>query len=395
MPRKPKVVKSIWNWLAPTLGAGTNAAAWDSVTNGGAIPFTGDWDAFRVMNTALNAGAGAAMGHAIRNKNLIAATGEMTLNTAKDTAIMANRWLKDDTAIKREALSGNNVNALTRTLLLGGLGLGALGLGGYGLHKWLQKKDEEAKKKEKGHIKIRVKGKDGDPNKTMDVMLPVDNPELTPAMLEGLNMSLRRNAKEVIRANSLKKDPNTGKLIPYEEWKARYGNGQAGGMGLSKMSSWLPFYQDEPEPQSPPAEDPNAPVLLRRIVGPTITEYRLPSGATKSTLTPEVVAAILSGAPATQPQQLNESYEATGADTPQSFDDDDDDDFDKLAGQGPGPGGPPPGGPGGPVQGADVPPDRNQPAAGLPPGGNSNAVSAASARLADILTKIKQQRNIG
>lgn len=288
-----------------------------------------------------------------------------------------------------------------------GIGAGALGLGGYGLYKWLQAKKKDQEKEEKGHIKIRVRGKDGDPNKTMDVVLPVDNPELSPTLMEGLNMSLRRNAKDVIRANSMKRDPETGKMITYESWAAKYGRGKKidatgtplmnvpsndgyGYGAISKAAFWRSNEEDtesENPAQTPESKITDKPILLRRVTGPTMTEYLMPSFMAQNYLTPSLLQSLL-GEMKTPVQKAESSYEATGSPLPDSFADDEDDEFDKMSAAGPDGGG----GGGAPPAGANVPPEQNQQAQGLPPAGNSTAVSEASSRLTSILERMKQQR---
>ncbi len=44
---------------------------------------------------------------------------------------------------------------------------------------------------------------------------------MSPTLIEGLNRGVRLQARKNVRANSFKRDPETGKLIPYEEWKAQ------------------------------------------------------------------------------------------------------------------------------------------------------------------------------
>lgn len=416
----PKIPKKVWEWLAPTIGAVTNATAWDSAVNGGGTPFfSGDWDVYRGLNTAANAGIGAIIGHNLRGKNYIDAATAVGTNIFKDLGMAGIKWMHDDTDIKQQKLQellspkkapSNN----TLAWVLGGLGIGALGLGGYSLYKWLQKKDEESQKQEKTHIKIRVKGKDGDPNKTMDVVMPVDSPEFSDKLMEGLNLSLRRNAKEVIRANSMKRDPETGKMIDYETWDAKYGKGRrtdatgtpimntpssnayASGPVFKSAAFWKKAAEVALAEENP-AQVPGSmmPTILRKVTGPSIVEYMLP-GAANNALTPELLAAIMANGTYTVPAAVQnaQSYAATGSSVPPSFEDDDDD-FDKMAGQAPPPdgGGGGGGGGGGAPKGATMPPEVNMPAQGVPEGGSATAVSAASQTLAGILDRLKKNRN--
>lgn len=100
----------------------------------------------------------------------------------------------------------------------GGLGLAALGLGGYALYKYLNKPKEGAR------IKLNLPGKKGDPTTAATVDLPINMPEFSPALTEGLDRAVRLRTRKNIRANSLKRDPETGKLIPYDEWQEKYGD---------------------------------------------------------------------------------------------------------------------------------------------------------------------------
>ena len=72
-----------------------------------------------------------------------------------------------------------------------------------------------------GKIKIKLPGSKKDPNTAAEVELPIDMPGMSPTLIEGLNRGVRLQARKNVRANSFKRDPHTGKLIPYEEWKAQ------------------------------------------------------------------------------------------------------------------------------------------------------------------------------
>lgn len=69
-----------------------------------------------------------------------------------------------------------------------------------------------------GKIKLKLPGSKKDPNTAAKVELPID---MSPTLIEGLNRGVRLQARKNVRANSFKRDPETGKLIPYEEWKAQ------------------------------------------------------------------------------------------------------------------------------------------------------------------------------
>ena len=109
-------------------------------------------------------------------------------------------------------------NSRNLNILLGILGAGALATGAVATGKYLTRKDT---KSEMGKIKLKMPGLKKDPNTAAEVELPIDMPNLSPALIEGLNRGVRLQARKNVRANSFKRDPETGKLIPYEEWKAQ------------------------------------------------------------------------------------------------------------------------------------------------------------------------------
>lgn len=152
-------------------------------------------------------------------KDLLFSSQELP-SVAKDTA----KKLTESADSNLKLLENTAHNAKMNTALLGALGVGALGLGGLGIYKYLTNKKE----KEGAKIKLRLPGKKGDPDSAAMVELPINMPEFSPALTEGLDRAVRLRTRRNIRANSMKRDPQTGKLIPYDEWKARYGGGAAG-----------------------------------------------------------------------------------------------------------------------------------------------------------------------
>jgi len=108
-------------------------------------------------------------------------------------------------------------NSRNLTLLLGLLGAGALATGAVATGKYLTRKDP---KSDMGKIKLKLPGSKKDPNTAAEVELPIDMPGMSPTLIEGLNRGVRLQARKNVRANSFKRDPETGKLVPYEEWKA-------------------------------------------------------------------------------------------------------------------------------------------------------------------------------
>lgn len=117
---------------------------------------------------------------------------------------------------KANSLAASNSRNLN--ILLGLLGAGALATGAVATGKYLTRKDP---KTEMGKIKLKLPGSRKDPNTAAEVELPIDMPGMSPTLIEGLNRGVRLQARKNVRANSFKRDPETGKLVPYEEWKAQ------------------------------------------------------------------------------------------------------------------------------------------------------------------------------
>lgn len=189
---------------------------------------TGNMDKDRSFNLAVNAALGAAGGAAIGAKpleGLVPGLGAMAMAPGKDLII--NSLQTPGKA--NEAFDAMSESSKVNKWLLGALGAGALGLGALGVGKYLTKKDP---KSEMGRIKLRLPGKKGDPETAAEVELPIDMPEMSPAMIEGLNRGVRRQANKNIKANSFKRDPMSGKLIPTEEWEDKYGKGSPYAMAM-------------------------------------------------------------------------------------------------------------------------------------------------------------------
>ena len=103
-------------------------------------------------------------------------------------------------------------NSRNLNLLLGLLGAGALATGAVATGKYLTRKDP---KSDMGKIKLKLPGSKKDPNTAAEVELPIDMPGMSPTLIEGLNRGVRLQARKNVRANSFKRDPETGKLVPY------------------------------------------------------------------------------------------------------------------------------------------------------------------------------------
>lgn len=112
-------------------------------------------------------------------------------------------------------------NQQAQNSLIKWLGIGALGLGGFGLLKLLKNK----KKKDGAKMKVKLPGKKGEIGTEAEVEIPIDMPKMPTNMTEGLDRAVRFRTRKSIQANSMKRDPQTGRLIPYDEWKEKYGRG--------------------------------------------------------------------------------------------------------------------------------------------------------------------------
>lgn len=173
------------------------------------------FDKKRIGNAILNAmiGGGAGyMGGSGKAKDIVAGASLATLAPAKDLILN----LQDTPDKINEAAEGFSRNQK----LMAGLGIGALGLGTLGIIKYLASKNP---KTDMGTIKLKLPGRKDEPGTDAEVSLPIDLPEMSPTLLEGLNRGVRSQARKNVKANSMKRDPETGKNIPLEEWEEKYG----------------------------------------------------------------------------------------------------------------------------------------------------------------------------
>lgn len=173
------------------------------------------FDKKRIGNAILNAmiGGGAGyMGGSGKAKDIVTGASLATLAPAKDLILN----LQDTPDKINEAAEGFSRNQK----LMAGLGIGALGLGTLGIIKYLASKNP---KTDMGTIKLKLPGRKDEPGTDAEVSLPIDLPEMSPTLLEGLNRGVRSQARKNVKANSMKRDPETGKNIPLEEWEEKYG----------------------------------------------------------------------------------------------------------------------------------------------------------------------------
>jgi len=102
------------------------------------------------------------------------------------------------------------------------LGAGALTLGGLGLAKFLRSKGRDAG----GRVRVTLPTKSPSDKET-EVDMPLDDSTISPAQRERLARDIRKRLRGETRERTLKLDPETHKLIPYDQWKARFGDTKA------------------------------------------------------------------------------------------------------------------------------------------------------------------------
>ena len=129
--------------------------------------------------------------------------------------------LKEEAAANITAANASAASDESTRNILKWLGAGGLGLGGLGLWKYWNKKDPE----ESGGV-LRYKLEGSEPGQEAEVEIPIESPMLSPNMTANLDSGMRRRLQDTINANSRKRDPMTGQLIPYNEWKQRYGGSE-------------------------------------------------------------------------------------------------------------------------------------------------------------------------
>lgn len=241
---------SSWKSALRLTGGGIGSAAiMDAIANPDKSLFKAeDWDKRRAAVTALNVGIGAlgaeSLGRGLTNmfsrvgdaaeaaaraktgmSQMMGGIGAIGMLPAKDLLINAQHLpnkidtVLDATNTKLKNTPTDSTADLNKTLKY--VGAGALGLGAAGLVAKLLTRNKA--KKEVGHIRYRIPGKNGDPATEAVVELPLDTAKLSPAMLENIETNIKRQAVKNIKANMRKRDPETGKLIPMEEYEAKYG----------------------------------------------------------------------------------------------------------------------------------------------------------------------------
>ena len=235
--------------------------------------------AVRILSNMLFGGAGA-MG----KEGIMSWMKATSMVPAKDIALTAlakdtvGRFTEAQAAATKASLAGIETNEKKRKLLTA-LGVGGLGLGGLGLWKYWNKKDPE----ESGGV-LRYKLDGSEPGQEAEVEIPIDSPMLSPNMTANLDSGMRRRLQDTINANSRKRDPMTGQLIPYNEWKQRYGDSEeqtdymdGSDFGYTKMAAERAYVQQcfnivkssaaGPPAGGPPAGGPPPPGGAKKVPG--------------------------------------------------------------------------------------------------------------------------------
>lgn len=211
----------------------------------------GDWDKNRIANFTLNTLLGAGGGAAISKGNLYGggaligfAPGKDLMLSLQSTVNKGNKVL-DATAEKlNNPPSEDNLNKTLKWV-----GGGALGLGGLALLTKMLKSDKPSTSSipTKGTLKYKILGRKDDPNDDIEVELPVDTDKFTPDMHMQMDSYIKRQAKKAIRNNARKRDPETGKLIPYEQYVKKYGHMKQASIDAGLTDKPVPSYEKHEE----------------------------------------------------------------------------------------------------------------------------------------------------
>ena len=253
--------------LASALAGGTGTSLlMDTMMHPDQEFLGGEWDKNRMANFTLNALLGAGGGAAISKGNLYGggaligfAPGKDLMLSLQSTVNKGNKVL-DATAA---TLKNSPTDSLNNTLKW--VGGGALGLGGLALLAKALKKDKATATHlpSTGTLKYKILGKKDDPNDDIEVELPVDTTKFTPDMNAQIDSYIKRQAKKAIRNNARKRDPETGKLIPYELYMKKY--------GPIKSASFMDGLTNKPVPEYK-KEETETPSTTKEF-------YRLQAGA--------------------------------------------------------------------------------------------------------------------
>lgn len=209
----------------------------------------GEWDKGRKANFALNALLGAGGGAALSRGKLYEggaligfAPGKDLMLASQATISKGNKALDAVTEQLKNKPTEDNLNNTLKWV-----GGGALGLGGLALLTKMLKSDKPSASSipTKGTLKYKILGRKDDPNDDIEVELPVDTDKFTPDMHMQMDSYIKRQAKKAIRNNARKRDPETGKLIPYELYMQKYGPIKSASFMDGLTNKPVPAYKKE------------------------------------------------------------------------------------------------------------------------------------------------------
>ena len=265
--------KKLLGTVLSALAGGTGASlGMDAIMHPDEEFLGGEWDQARIANTALNAILGAGGGAAINAGKIYEGGALIGMAPAKDLMLSLQNTVHkgnevlDATATKLKnppTSATDSTSKINDTLKW--VGGGALGLGGLALLAKLLKKDKPSSSDipTQGTLKYKILGRKDDPNDDVEVELPIDTDKFTPDMHMQMDASIRRQAKKAIRNNMRKRDPETGKLITYDQYIKKYGQ--------TKMATFIDGLTNKAVP-SYKKEESETPSTTREF-------YRLRAGA--------------------------------------------------------------------------------------------------------------------
>lgn len=202
-------------------------------------PGTGEWDINRkyLLSTILGGAAPGFLTPATASKSSAIGKGltSMLIEPAvqgfvtaqytgaeadkKRAEVEEKRLILDQQAKPSETQEGSSSKWFN--YLMPVIGAAGLGLGGYALYKYLTEKKES---NNSPRAKMKLKGKEDDPYDDIVVDVPLHDMNISKAMSRGVNRGVRKIIHTSNKFSSNKKDPYTGKLIPYEEYVEKYGD---------------------------------------------------------------------------------------------------------------------------------------------------------------------------
>lgn len=88
-------------------------------------------------------------------------------------------------------------------------------------------------------MKLRLKGKEGDPYTDSIVDIPLEQVDVSRAIGNDLQGGIRRAVQRNAKYTTRKKDPESGKLISYSDYVSKYGDPEeSGGDDNFGNTSW-------------------------------------------------------------------------------------------------------------------------------------------------------------